>query len=409
MVEEERRDVLEVRLMGEFSMFYRGEAVKLTKKPTSKTLQLLQILLYVGEEGISRERLTEYLFGYDEESDRAVNLRVTAYQLRKILKKMELPDENYIRSEKGRYYFVSSFPVEVDVAVFERLIKEARQCPAEESLKLLKEAGRIGGAFLPALAGEEWVAVEEAHCQHLYFECMEKLCVLMKERGEYEELCALCKKAAVLYPFDEWQVAQIDCLIELDRVEEAMELYEKTTAMYFEELAIPPSERMLEYFQKMRSRLRQNAGSLEEIKNQIREKEEQTGAYFCLLPGFIDSYRITERVMKRSGQSVYLLLCTITQKKSQTSDMRQEDVKEKNHRDVEKIREAGNKLSEAIRESLRQGDVYTRYNRSQFLVMLPEICQEEFPSVIERIDTSFRRKEASPRIQVHYRISSVKT
>ena len=170
MVEEERRDVLEVRLMGEFSMFYRGEAVKLTKKPTSKTLQLLQILLYVGEEGISRERLTEYLFGYDEESDRAVNLRVTAYQLRKILKKMELPDENYIRSEKGRYYFVSSFPVEVDVAVFERLIKEARQCPAEESLKLLKEAGRIGGAFLPALAGEEWVAVEEAHCQHLYFE-----------------------------------------------------------------------------------------------------------------------------------------------------------------------------------------------------------------------------------------------
>ncbi len=53
---------LEVRMLGEFSMVYGGEVVEVSKVQTSRAMHLLQILLYAGESGISRQKLVEYLF-----------------------------------------------------------------------------------------------------------------------------------------------------------------------------------------------------------------------------------------------------------------------------------------------------------------------------------------------------------
>lgn len=392
---EENTEGLEVRLLGEFSMYYRGQALCLGKKQTSRAVMLLQILFYSGSEGISRSRLLEYLFGHDAEGDLAVNLRVIIWQLRRLLKETPLPEEEYICASHGRYRFVSSFPVTVDTTVFEESLREAERCQGAERLMLLKKAIDLGGTFLPALAGEEWVVVAEAHYQRLYFEGMQKLCQEMKELGQYEELFEICKRAAALYPFDEWQLWQMDCLIELNRPEEAMELYEKTAALYFEELSVQPSRRMLEYFRKMSGRICPGIGSFEEIKKQICEKEKDHGAYYCPLPGFFDSCHVALRNMGRSGQSIYLMLCTLT------------DARSNSPKDEGRFVSAAKSLNDAIRETLRQGDVYTRYNKNQFLVMLMEIRQEEFSSVISRLDACFRKKESSQRVKIHYRVSSL--
>ena len=390
---EENTEGLEVRLMGEFSVYYQGKPLRLGKKQTARAVTLLQILFYAGPEGVSRSRLLEYLFGQDAEGDLAVNLRVTVWQLRRLLKETPLPEEEYIRASHGRYRFVSSFPVRVDTAVFEESIREAERCRGGERLALLKKAVDLGGVFLPALSGEEWVIVAGAHYQRLYFDCMQKLCAEMKELGQYEELLEVCRRAAALYPFDEWQLRQMDCLIELNRPEEAMELYEKTTALYFDELSVKPSEHMLEYFRTMSGRISPGIGSFEDIKKQLCEKEKDGGAYYCPLPGFFDSCHVALRNMRRSGQSIYLMLCTLT------------DARAGSARDAGRSVTAAQNLKEAIRETLRQGDAFTRYNKNQFLVMLMEIRQEEFSTVIGRLDACFRKKESSQRVKIHYRVS----
>jgi len=99
--------------------------------------------------------------------------------------------------------------------------------------------------------------------------------------------------------------------------------------------------------------------------------------------------------MERSGESVYLLVCTITDEKRQVIE------------DEERLREISERLSEAIREALRQGDVYTRYNMSQFLVILLGIRKEECSITIGRIDACFRKKESSRKIEVSYRTASI--
>ncbi len=387
---------LEVRMLGEFSMVYGGEVVEVSKVQTSRAMHLLQILLYAGESGISRQKLVEYLFEREPVGDLSGNLRVTTHNLRKMLKKTILPDEPYIQTNNRQYQFVSSFPVRVDALRFRELLEQAKSQNEERRIELLKEACQLyQGYFLPALFGEEWVVVAEADYQRLYFESMEELCQSMKEREQYEEMLPLCIRAAEMYPFDEWQVWQMDCLVALGRSKEAMNLYEKTAAMYFDELSMAPPKRMLEYFRRMSNHISLGTGDFREIREMLKETEERAGAYYCSYPSFVDTYRMLVRVMERSGESVYLLVCTITDDQRRVIE------------DTKRLKEVSEHLSKAIREALRQGDVYTRYNMSQFLVILMGIRKEECPITIGRIDACFRKKENSRRIEVSYKTASI--
>lgn len=385
----ERKNCLKVRMLGDFVMTYQGKIVQVGKSQTTKVMQLLQLLLYAGPQGFTRQQLMERLYDAAGDGDRTNNLRVTIFHLRKLLEKTDLPKEQYIRTENGRYRFVCSFPMEVDVVRFEQLFKQAEQeGDPGGRLKLLKEACYCyKGYFLPALAGEEWVIVAGAHFQNLYFSALEEVCQQMKQKGEYIELLELCSQAAALYPFDEWQIYQIECLLGLGRFKEAMTLYEKTTEMYFDELDMPPSERMMECFRQMSSRTQSNTSDFHEIREMLRENPPLSGAYYCAYPSFIDIYHIIVRTMERSGQSVYLMLCTVL--------------------DGKNLKKISENLAEAIGETLRQGDTFTRYNMSQYLILLTGIRREDCHVVTSRIDRCFRKKINTRLIHVNYQVASV--
>ena len=168
---------LNVQLLGDFALEYDGKRIWLGNSYKTKVFQLLQILLYHGVEGITTSALIDQLYGQDAEGDTANNLRVTVYNLRRLLEKSELPQEHYVRAESGRYRFVAPFPVEVDALQFETLLEDAQESAnQEEKFRLLKEALDLyGGHFLPDLSGEEWVAVASAHYEHLFSVCMNEM------------------------------------------------------------------------------------------------------------------------------------------------------------------------------------------------------------------------------------------
>lgn len=384
---------LKVRMLGECSLEYGGRPILREKNPGSKTFQLLQILLYAGPDGIRRERLIAWLFENGSTGDSYGNLRVTIHNLRKLLRESGLPKEPYICLEDGCCRFQSSFPVSVDALTFDCLIKKAGPASGRERMELLKQACRLyGGRFLPPLAGESWVDMAEACYQRQYNACLREVCNDLKERGEYRELLELCSRAASIYPYDEWQIWQMDCLTALGRGGEAMALYERTVRLYFEELKLQPSERMLTCFRQMEAKLRMDTEDLCDIQDRLREKEAATGAYFCSYPGFVDSYRMLVRILEPSGLPASLVVCALC------------DRRKRHNRDSRDSAELSEVLSEAIREALRPGDVYTRYSRSQFLLILVGIPGKDCAEIVGRIDAGFRRREKSRRIQVTYRI-----
>ena len=388
---------LNVQLLGDFALEYDGKRIWLGNSYKTKVFQLLQILLYHGVEGITTSALIDQLYGQDAEGDTANNLRVTVYNLRRLLEKSELPQEHYVRAESGRYRFVAPFPVEVDALQFETLLEDAQESAnQEEKFRLLKEALDLyGGHFLPDLSGEEWVEVASAHYEHLFSVCMNEMADLLRDAEDYELLLSYFP-ILKLYPFDEWQIGQMECLLEMGRTREAMHIYDKISKLYFEELGLPPSEKMKDCFARMSKMLLLDAEGFQEIHNALQEKADPEGAYYCSYPGFVDAYRVLNRLLDRMDQSVLLMLCTIT-------DVRDNEIVNK-----ERLKNISEKLGQAIQGALRKGDVYTRYSANQYLVLLMGISKENCTITSGRIDMYFRKRETSRRIKISYRVVSIR-
>ena len=60
------------------------------------------------------------------------------------------------------------------------------------------------------------------------------------------------------------------------------------------------------------------------------------------------------------------------------------------------------KLSLSISNSLRMRDVYTRYSRSQYLLLLLEADRDSFKKIEDRIMTKFRRSRTMDNIKIRF-------
>lgn len=392
----EGNTMLYVHMLGDLSFWYEGRPFSLKCSNTSKVMQLFLLLLRAGEEGIPRAQLLEALYGNAETQDAKNAFRILVFRLRKFLEESILPEDEYICVEKGIYRFSCRMQVEIDADVFEQRAKEAFQVEDEkERVQAIKQACAIyAGAFLPFLSGEEWAADESIRYRELYFQCIREGCRLMKESGFYEDRLDLCSMAMDLYPCEEWQTIKMDSLLLLNRYREALDVYEDTMTI-FEDAGSARSTQMLNHFRAMSSQVHASAGELAEIKNSMREEAFTPGAYYCSYPSFIDSYRMISRTVERSGCSIFLMLCTITN--SRGNPIERDDIL---------CRQTEN-LNQAIRGSLRRGDLFTRYSSNQFLVLLMEINQEDCEITYKRICAKFRELCPGQKIQIRYYVSSI--
>lgn len=288
-------------------------------------------------------------------------------------------------------------PVYIDALDFAGKVGAAKQETEEErKMQMLLEACRLyKGEFLPALSGEDWVIVPSVQYKKLYAYALTEVCEWLKKRREYEMILELAGTATEIYPFEEYQVFKIDALMALNRYKEAHDYYDETSKMFFEELGISPSEKMMNQFREMSKKMSRKYQDAGEIKEGLKEKSYEDGAYYIQLPSFRDSYRLVRRIIERNGQSVFLMICSITDGQGRPMESK------------EKLEVLANNLHKAIKGSLRRGDVFTKYSPSQFLIMLVGVNRENCDVIYERILGDFTEHHKTWKQNLQYYASSV--
>lgn len=388
---------LEIRMLGTFSVNYAGREIVIDRNAVSKTTQLLQMLALHGQEGISKAGLIDALYGRETVENKNGSLNNTIFRLRRQLKAAGLPDSQYICIQNGMCTWDEAIPLWVDVCEFQNLAEESQSKTGQEEIRLCRKAvACYTGEFLPNMIGEGWVTVENVHCKELYTNCVRKLCEYYMKEEHYEETLRIATSASVIYPFEDWQLWQIDSLMAMSRYQEAMEVYEKATKLVLDELGLPPSPEMLRRFRIMGEHVSQTAEVTEDIRKRLDEKVHIEGAYYCSFPGFIDIYHVFSRMMERNGATVYIMLCTL------------KGISVKDGYIEGKDREASELLAEAIRGSLRRGDFYTRYSYSQYLILFSDIRMENCKIVSDRIQKRFEQKTAGE-YRVDFDITSIES
>ena len=389
--------VLQVRLFGIERITYGDTPILYGRNSITKAMKLLLILLFNGKDGITRNKLMEDLYGREELADASNNLRVTVHRLKKLLIDAGLPEYEYIVVKGGIYYWDSPMETVVDVDRFKHLIKGAqKEQDDRKKLEMYREACRMySGEFLQKMSGDEWVLMESVQCKNLYTEALQQLCELLMDQKEYEEVLRIVEPACEMYPFDEWQAIKIDCYIAMNRYKDALKEYELTAKLLIEELGVTPSEKMMKQFRIMSEHISNRPQIISEIKADLREDPDQRGALFCTFPGFRDAYRMMRRGMERSGQSIFLVLCTVIDGKGRPMGA------------SPKLDEMSQELFEAIKNSLRRCDAFTKYNASQYLIMLVGTNEENCQIAIDRIILRFTREHKSWGDHLEFSVSSL--
>lgn len=173
------KNILKVRMLGGFTLEYKGKELVLDRNNVSKTTQLFELLLLHTQDGeISKAALIDALYGRSDVENKNGSLNNTIFRLRKQLTAAGLPESSYININGGMCTWDPDIETSVDVCDFKQTIESARHEKSQKTkMEIYAKAWKLyTGEFLPDMMGEDWAAVENIACRDMYFDCVEELC-----------------------------------------------------------------------------------------------------------------------------------------------------------------------------------------------------------------------------------------
>ena len=385
-----------VRTFGGFSIRYKDAELSFGNQSESQMVQLLQLLLHYRKQGLSRDLAKAALFGDRDVDDVSHSIRNIIYNLRKKLKALGLPESQYVVKRGGVYFWSDDIQVIEDAAEFEEAFNKAMECDDDEQKTgLLTDACYMySGRFLAGNESSVWSAQEAERYREIFSDCVIELTDILREAHKYKQLLEVSTYASKVDPFSEWEILTLEALGRLGKFDKTESFYRKTVDMYVKEYGGRANSYVREFINRIGLKLVVGHETLEEIQKKIGNPDDyDRRGYYCSLPVFQEIYRMTERMMERSGEKIFLMLCTILDSKGNPM------------REGARLEELSERLRNTIIESVRHTDTVTRYGKGQYLVLLINTTEEDCSVVSDRISSRFIRE--GQRTSLSYSVSNI--
>lgn len=392
----DRENVLYIKTLAGFSIRYNGAEVAAGKLGASQICQLLLLIIHHKDTGVSRSLIKKTLFEDREIEDVSHAIRNILYNARKMLKDHGLPDAQFVRQKKGVYYWTDEIEVVEDAAEFENAYRSAllEKDPETRTEKLTDACRRYSGQFLPEIESVIWVYQEADRYREIFHDCLNELAQLLRQAHRYKDMYDIGTYAVKADPFREWETLVMEALSGLGKYAEAESYYDQVEDLYVREYGGRQNDYVKDIVRRLGELLMHNYETVGEIQAKLRLDGSQGGrGYYCSLPVFQELYRTIERTMARSGDKIFLMLCTIV------------DSKRNPMRDCPKLEELSGRLREALISSVRRTDTITKYGKGQYLVLLINTTRENCTVVEKRIKSLFLLKRQ--RTGVEFTVSNL--
>lgn len=405
----EQTNRIDINMLGGFSITVNGQCMGLGQNNKANFLKLIQIVLLNHEKGIAKRDLIDGVFGYKDLLDENNSLNNLLHQARTQLKKSGVPGKRYIEGKKGVYFpeKPEGYDIYIDVRTYRELCQEAEEegIDRDHRAELYAKAFKLyQGELLPEFATDNWVIVESVKLKRYFDELVTFLGDYYRENENYDKLYDLYSHACKIYPDGGWQIDVIDALILRKEYKDAYDLYNKTARYYLDELEVPLPDDLIHCYERIYDDIKIVSDDIEEIQAGILERDaalknskgdaQNLGSYYCAFSSFIDVYNVLRRNLVRRGNSIFMMLCTLV------------DYEGKPIPNQEKLNARAEALKQALYEGLRQGDVYTKYSSSQYLLLLIGTKKEDCSSIYHRISKKLKDLAGS-RAELKYRIVSL--
>lgn len=388
------KNKIQVKMLGEFSISNGAGSAAISDENnrSKKVLMLLEYLITFRAREISQNELIELLWS-EEDSDESVNtLKTLLHRTRSALDDVSGgKGKNVIICRRGTYAWNNAYETTVDAEDFEKHCHLASASEGKEKLgHLLDAISLYKGDFLPKTATELWAVPIATYYHNLYLGVVHEAIDILNAEAQFDAIIEICQQAVAIDPFDEkLHLAMIQTLMANGMQMRAVNHYTKVTELYFNKFGINPSPELTALYKEIVKTSNNTEMNLNIIRDELREKSNEPGAFFCEYEFFKDIYRIQARTAVRSGIVVQIALLTVIDSAGHKLNQKQ-------------MTTAMNRLYDVIAVSLRNSDIYCRFSVSQYLIMLPSANLEDSEMVLHRISSNFRKEYPHMKVLLHY-------
>lgn len=361
----------------------------------NKPWELLAFLLLNTDEPVTNEQICEALWEDDEVANPAGALKNAAYSLRKQLAATGLPADCIITRDR-QYCWNPATPVRLDVQELFALHREGMEArdPQQQLAACRRLLDLYSGDFLPTLAGRRWVMPKASALRQRYLSAVLHACDLLLGsgvRGSAQEVLDICGRALLLEPLsEELYLRHFTALKQLDMKTAILNHYPIVSNLFLDETGEVLGPELQSIFRWAA----EGTNTVDDIHQIQRDLDEATrddrpirGAYFCPYEVFKHMYHMVVRSAVRVDNTVVLLLVGLQSENGQALG-KQETVR------------AMLQLREQIKNTLRKGDVFSRYSRNQYVLMLSVRQAGDTAVVAERLLKSWRSCGASSGMRI---------
>lgn len=389
-----------IHTLGKF-MICRGEIVLSESSSRSQRMwDVFKYLLSNRDKSFRPEDILAQLWPDKDYIDPGAVLRSQTYRLRQVL------DEggsaglaSNIAVSGGFYSWADNFECWIDADEFTKLAttaKEAALTDPEQAIGHYCSALSLyKGHYLPESTFSEWVIPARARYHNLFLEAVFALTDLYQALNRHQDIIRVLEQAAAIDYFEEKiHLRLIEALLAEGLTTRAKAHYNDVTSVFYREMGIKPSAAMKSVYRLIGL----EAGSFEldlgTIQEGLKGKEQVKGAYLCDPELFRYFYKLEQVRGERGGKAVLLCLLTLTKPDYSTAT-------------GANLKKTMDHLQQVILNSLRKGDLVTRWNEAQFLLLLPGLNREQAVTVLARIEKSYLAKYNFNGLHLHKKIETI--
>ena len=393
----EEKPTIYVNTLGGFSIKVGDKERTDNSNQSKKPWCLLEYLVVFQKKDISPNELINVIWADDPGVNPQGALKTLMFRSRKLLEPLELPPQKLLVQQRGSYAWTQEYPTQLDIDRFEAICTQVINHIQDEdaALKLCLEGLAIyKGDFLPKSEYESWVIPISTYYHSLYQKLVYKTVDLLLKKENFSLITSICQTAVGIEPFDEeFHYYLVYSLYRDGHTSQAIEEYNHTMDLFYNEFSISPSDHFKDLYKTIRSKEQGINTNLDSIQETLRE-EASGGAFYCEYPVFHDLFQLERRAIERTGDSIYLCLLTV-------SDLDGHVPK------LAVLNKSMEHLNNAVRNSLRCSDVYTRYSISQYIILLPTVTAEKGEMVLKRIISNFHKQYNRKDLTIEYKLQPV--
>jgi len=392
--------LLKISTLGNFSVSV-GDTVVSNQAVRSKQIwRLLKYLIANRNYPVTVTTLMDALWEDGETENPLASLYSLAHRLRQLLTPKGA--EPCFRYTNGAYQWNPKAKVQLDVDLFERYCEKAHNPAAQEKTKIdnYRQAVELyHGDFFAESSNELWVMPIQAHYREMFTAAVRELTRFYIENMAFGDALEMATKAVATDPYsEEGQILFLRAQIGLGHYEQARKHYEQVTDMLYDEYGVKPSETLNAVMMEIPRNDRGTISTIYEYMEHLEPDREAKGAFLCDADLFRGFYQWQERLIARSGMSVFLALVTVAPMKTLDSDRQRKSFYE----DVQTF-------ISFFTASLRRADVICQCAATQISLLMTCLTYEDCKMVVDRITSAFFTTYNKIRFRVSCKISAVET